>query len=154
MLLLDGKLDSHFINHLESKLENVRFARVDADVIDKLIPKEAPKEPDLAPREQEELRTMLEPVLPSEGHYFVSFEALSEEDAPMVLTQSEFMRRMREMSAMGGGLNFYGSLPENYTLVVNTTHPLIKRLAGEKNQALGSLLNEVEIGRASCRERV
>ncbi len=144
VLLLDGKLDSHYINHLESKLENVRFARVDADVIDKLIPKETPKEPDLAPREQEELRTMLEPVLPSEGHYFVSFEALSEEDAPMVLTQSEFMRRMREMSAMGGGLNFYGSLPENYTLVVNTSHPLIKRLAGEKNQALGSLLNEVE----------
>lgn len=144
VLLFDGKLDSHFINHLESKLENIRFARVDADVIDKLIQKETPKEPGLAPREQEDLRILLQPVLPSEGHYFVSFEELSEEDAPMLLTQSEFMRRMREMSAMGGGLNFYGNLHENYTLVVNTAHPLIKRLAGEKNQELGSLLNEVE----------
>ena len=144
VLLFDGKLDSHYINHLESKLENVRFARVDADVIEKLIPKENSKESALSPREQEELRLVLEPVLPSGGNYFVSFEELSAEESPMILTQSEFLRRMREMSAMGGGLNFYGTLPENYTLVVNTGHELIKRITREKNESLGSLLNEVE----------
>ena len=142
VLVFDSKLDSHFINHLESKLENSRFARVDADVAEKLIPKSDTPESNLNMQEQEDLRLIIQPVLPKESQFFVSFENLSETDNPMILTQSEFMRRMREMSAMNGGLNFYGSLPENYTLIVNTNHPLIKKIADEKEKSIGGTLKD------------
>ena len=142
VLLFDSKLDSHFINHLESKLEKSRFVRVDSDVIDKLIVKEDLPKVNLSIGDQMDLRPAVKAVLPEKDNYLVSFEALAEKDAPMIITQSEYMRRMREMSAMSGGLNFYGSMPDSYNLVVNANHPLVKQVLEEKNSLLKEVLDE------------
>ncbi|MDD4033601.1 MAG: molecular chaperone HtpG, partial [Bacteroidales bacterium] len=142
VLLFDSKLDSHFINHLESKLEKSRFVRVDSDVIDKLIVKEDLPKVSLSIGDQMDLRPAVKAVLPEKDNYLVSFEALTEKDAPMIITQSEYMRRMREMSAMSGGLNFYGSMPDSYNLVVNANHPLVKQVLEEKDSLLKETLEE------------
>lgn len=128
VLTMDGPLDSHFINHMESKLENVQFARVDADTIDKLINKEDALPSKLSDEEQTKLKPIIEEVVPK-GKFMVQFESLSEKDLPMLITQNEFMRRMKDMSAMGGGgMGFYGQMPETYNLVVNSNHPLISKM--------------------------
>ena len=102
VLLMDGQLDTHFINHLEQKLSSTRFARVDSDVIDKLIRKEDIKEADLPTEELEEMRQVFEGVLPDKEKFYISFETLSPADAPIIITQSEFMRRMKDMSELAG----------------------------------------------------
>jgi molecular chaperone HtpG len=122
------------VNQLESKWKEVRFTRVDADVAGKLIVKEKLEKPSLSDTEQQELRMAFEAVVPKEGHYYVSFENLRPEEQPVLITRSEFMRRYREMSAMGGGMNFYGSMPESFSLVVNCNHPLIKQIIEHKQQ--------------------
>ena len=132
VLLLDCQLDSHFVNLLESKLENVRFARVDSDSIDNLIPREDKIKPELSEAEQEDLSTIFKAVMPKGNEYYVQADNLGASAAPILITQSEFMRRYREMSAMGGGMNFYGEMPAMYNVTVNMENPLIARIMEAK----------------------
>ena len=132
VLLLDCQLDSHFVNLLESKLENVRFARVDSDSIDNLIPKEDKIKPELSEAEQEDLSTIFKAVMPKGNEYYVQADNLGASAAPILITQSEFMRRYREMSAMGGGMNFYGEMPAMYNITVNMENPLVARIMEAK----------------------
>ena len=132
VLLFDCQLDAHFVNLLESKLENSQFVRVDADSIDKLIRKEDISEPELTDAEKKDLSSIFESVLPEGNHYYVKAENLGETGAPILITQSEFMRRYRDMSALGGGMNFYGEMPVSYNIGVNVEHPLIKRILDAK----------------------
>ncbi len=132
VLLMDGVLDSHFINTLEQKFEKSRFARVDADTIDKLINKEDKMPSKLDEKQKETLKKDFERNVDSK-QFEVSFEDLSETDAPVLITQNEFMRRMKDMEAIGGGgMMGLGGLPDTYSLVVNANHPLITKLASEK----------------------
>ncbi|HEX8516102.1 MAG TPA: molecular chaperone HtpG [Bacteroidia bacterium] len=134
VLVFDSPIDSHYINQLESKLQNTSFVRVDADTIEKLIKKEDSQPSKLTEEEQGKLKPVVESVVPKEK-FTVSFESLSEKDAPMIITKPEFMRRMKDMSAMGGGgMNFYGSLPDMHNLVVNSNHPLISKILNEKDE--------------------
>lgn len=128
VLLMDCELDSHFVNLLESKVEHTRFARVDSDTIDKLIQKEEEVGPELSEDDKKALDEMFKSALPQGNEYSVEARNLGENAAPVVITQSEFMRRYREMSAMGGGMNFYGSIPESYNIVVNMENPLVARI--------------------------
>jgi molecular chaperone HtpG len=133
VLVFDSPIDSHFINQLESKLKETSFVRVDADVVDKLIAKEEAQPSKLTEADQNALKPIFEGIVPKEK-FTVVFESLSEKDAPMIITKPEFMRRMKDMSAMGGGgMAFYGSLPEMHNLVVNSNHPLISKILHEKD---------------------
>ena len=132
VLLLDCQLDSHFVNLLETKIENVRFARVDSDSIDNLIAKEEKIRPELSEADQEDLSVIFQTVLPKENQYYVQADNLGEDAAPILITQSEFMRRYREMSAMGGGMNFYGEMPAMYNITVNMQNPLVARIMASK----------------------
>ena len=140
ILLLDTPLTAHFVNLLESKWKDCRFTRVDGDVTDKLIPKEDMEKTDWSQEEQQEMRMAFEAVLPTTEHYHVSFESLRETDLPVLITRSEFMRRYREMSALGGGMNFYGDMPESLSLVVNCKHPIVKKILAEKQEKLSESL--------------
>ena len=128
VLLMDCQLDSHFVQLLESKIENARFARVDSDVVDNLIPKEDKAKPELTDEQKEEISTIFKAALPEGNEYHVQAENLGSEAAPILITQSEFMRRYREMSAMGGGMNFYGEMPEMYNIMVNLENPLVAKI--------------------------
>ena len=139
VLLMDCQLDSHFVNLLEAKIENTRFARVDSDSIDNLIPKEDKIKPELSEKEQEDLSTIFKAVLPKGNEYFVEADNLGADAAPILITQSEFMRRYREMSAMGGGMNFYGEMPPMYNITVNMENPLISRIMEAKGSHEGEL---------------
>ena len=133
VIVFDSPIDSHYINQLESKLENTSFVRVDADVIDKIIKKEEDQPSKLSEEEQKTLKPIVEGML-SKEKFTVVFESLSEKDAPMIITKPEFMRRMKDMSAMGGGgMAFYGSMPDMHNLVVNSNHPLISKILNEKD---------------------
>ena len=132
VLLLDCQLDSHFVNLLETKVENARFARVDSDSIDNLIPKEDKIKPELSESEQEDLSSIFKAVLPKGNEYYVQADNLGASAAPILITQSEFMRRYREMSAMGGGMNFYGEMPAMYNITVNMENPLVARIMEAK----------------------
>jgi molecular chaperone HtpG len=137
VLIMDGPLDMHFINQLETKFKETRFTRVDADIIEKLIQKDDVEDVKLSAEEQDELRPVIKSQLKNEDNFYVVFENLSETAQPMMITQSEFMRRMKDMSAMGGGgMNFYGNLPDSYNLVVNANHPLIKKVIEGKNSSV------------------
>ena len=133
VLLMDCHLDSHFVNLLETKIENARFARVDSDSIDNLIPKEEKIRPELSEADQEDLSVIFKSVLPKENEYYVQADNLGETAAPILITQSEFMRRYREMSAMGGGMNFYGEMPAMYNITVNMENPLVARIMQAKS---------------------
>ena len=130
VLLLDCHLDSYFVNMLETKLENVKFARVDSDSVDRLIVKEEVKKPELSDDEKKALEGIFKAGLPAEIDWHIEADNLGKDAAPVLITQSEFMRRYREMSKLGGGLNFYGSMPESYTLTVNLENPVIGGLRG------------------------
>ena len=134
VLVFDSQLDAHFVNLLESKLESAKFVRVDADSIDNLIQKENKEKPQLRANEERELGFAFESVMPEGANYHVQVENLGVNGAPIVITQSEFMRRYREMSALGGGLNFYGEMPESYTVILNYENPLIKKIVADKNE--------------------
>ena len=154
VLNLDGQLDIHLINHLETKFKDSRFVRVDSDVIEKLIPREEARESKLTPAQQEDMRSVFNIRLVSKEIYNVTPEALDENDSPVIITQSEFMRRMKEMSALGGGMNFYGELPDSYNLVVNLNHPLVVRIAEDVNTELGTKLQENNSERERVKEQV
>ena len=126
VLVFDSQLDAHFVNLLESKFENSTFARVDADSIDNLIQKDDKQKPVLKEGQEKDLGYAFEAVLPEGAHYQVQVDNLGATAAPIVITQSEFMRRYREMSALNGGLNFYGSMPDSYTITLNYENPIMK----------------------------
>ena len=131
VLLMDSPLESHFINLLEQKLEKSRFVRVDSDTVEKLIPHDDAIPEKLSKEEKEKLQPIIEGEVDKQK-FTVQLESLEESDAPMQVTQSEFMRRYREMAqTSGGGMGFYGELPESYNLVVNINHPLIGRVLNE-----------------------
>ena len=131
VLLMDSPLESHFINLLEQKLEKSRFVRVDSDTVEKLIPHDDAIPEKLSKEEKEKLQPIIEGEVDKQ-RFTVQLESLEESDAPMQVTQSEFMRRYREMAqTSGGGMGFYGELPESYNLVVNINHPLISRVLNE-----------------------
>lgn len=141
VLLMDGQLDTHFINHLEQKNANHKLLRVDSDVVDKLISKSDAKATSWTEVEQSEMRDVFNSQLPKEGGmYMVNFEALGESAEPVLITRSEFMRRMKEMAAMNPGMGFYGAMGDQFTLVVNTDHALVKDvLAGEQKEMAAKL---------------
>ena len=132
VLLMDCELDSHFVNLLESKLENVRFARVDSDSVDKLIQKEEEVKLELSEDDKKSLDEMFKSVLPQGNEYMVEARNLGETAVPVLITQNEFMRRYREMSAMGGGMNFYSSIPESYNIIVNMQNPLVAKIWNDR----------------------
>lgn len=133
VLVLDNVLDSHFINQIERKFEKTKFARVDSDTIDKLIR----KDDELPSKLSEEQKKTLQPIIEKQVNkerFAVQFESLSETEQPMMITQNEWMRRMRDMQAIGGGNDYFGGMPESYNLVVNSNHPLIGKLLEEKDE--------------------
>ena len=132
VLLMDCQLDSHFVNLLETKIENAKFARVDSDSVDNLIVKEHKIRPELSDAERNDLNEIFRAVMPSENEYYVQADNLGENAAPLLITQSEFMRRYREMSAMGGGMNFYGQMPASYNITVNMQNPLVAKIMDAK----------------------
>lgn len=134
VLLMDTVLDNHFVNLLEQKWSGTRFVRVDSDVVEKLIPKEDSIPEKLSKEEQEKLKPIIESEIDTKK-YTVMLESLEETDQPMLITQNEFMRRYKEMSMMGGGgMSFYGELPESYNLVVNINHPLVGEILNDTDQ--------------------
>ena len=142
VLLMDCELDSHFVNMLEQKVEKTRFARVDSDVVGKLIPKGDDIKPEMSEDDKKTLDELFKSVLPEGKEYMISAENLGEAAAPVIITQSEFMRRWREMSALGGGMNFYGSMPEAYDIKVNMENPLIAKIWDDR-ESTSDLLRQV-----------
>ncbi len=131
VLHLDGILDNHFINMMEQKLSNTTFKRVDADTIDKLIEKDEAAPSKLDDKQKEKLKPIIERNI-DKDKFTVAFENLSEKDSPVVITQNEFMRRMKDMSNIGGGTAFMGDMPEQYNLVINSNNALITKILDEK----------------------
>ena len=136
VLLMDCELDAHYVNLLEQKLQDCRFCRVDSDSIDNLIPKEDRKRPELSESEKEDLGTLFKAALPAEYEYVVNGDNLGVDADPILITQNEFMRRYREMSSMGGGMNFYGSFPASYDITVNLENPLVSKILEAKNASV------------------
>lgn len=131
VLLMDCELDSHYVNLLEQKISDTRFARVDSDTIDNLIPKSEKVKPEMAQADKDDLSAMFKAVLPKGNDYFVEADNLGENAAPVIITRNEFMRRYREMSAMGGGMNFYGNMPESFNITVNLENPVMAGIVTE-----------------------
>ncbi len=148
VLVFDGQLDSHFVGLLEHKIEKSRFVRVDSDVVSNLIPKDNRREVDLTPLRRNILSGMFTSQLPKvdKATFLVSFEALAPTDAPIVITQNEYMRRMKEMAALQPGMNFYGEMPDSYSLVVNTSHPIIEKIGENAGKELDTKIEPLEKG--------
>lgn len=133
VILFDGQLDVHMAGLLEQKFEKSRFVRVDSDTVDNLILKEDSKEINLTDKQKEELNEAFTSQLPKidKTEFTVDYKSLDEKAQPIQITQNEFMRRMKEMSAMQSGMGFYGEMPNNYNLVLNIEHPLIKKIMAD-----------------------
>ena len=133
VILFDGQLDVHMAGLLEQKFEKSRFVRVDSDTVDNLILKEDSKEINLTDKQKEELNEAFTSQLPKidKTEFTVDYKSLDEKTQPIQITQNEFMRRMKEMSAMQSGMGFYGEMPNNYNLVLNIEHPLIKKIMAD-----------------------
>ncbi len=142
VLVMDGQLDSHFIGLLENKIKNTRFVRVDSDVIDNLIVKNENKNVDLDNSQRAILTGLFQSLVPKiEGaNFFVTFESMSENSAPVVITANEYMRRMKDMATLQPGMSFYSELPDSYNLVVNVNNSVVKRVA---EKAYGNLLDKL-----------
>lgn len=138
VLLMNGQLDPHFIGLLEQKVEKTRFTRVDSDTVENLIPRDTKKESGLTPEETDVLSTMFRAAVPhlDKAEFFVSFEQLNPEANPVLITQNEYMRRIKDMAAMQPGMSFYGELPDSYNLIVNTGNEVISRMVTEAREKL------------------
>ena len=134
VLLMDCELDAHFVNLLEQKLKDARFARVDSDSVGNLIPKEDKVKPEMSEDDKKALDDLFKSALPEGNEYYVEPENLGENSAPVLITRNEFMRRYREMSALGGGMNFYGQMPESFNIKVNMENPLIAKIWESKDK--------------------
>ena len=145
VLMMDGQLDIPFVSMLEQKNEKSRFVRVDSDVIDNLIRKEDDKKSELSADEQAMASTLFKSQIPAieKSEFYVSFAALAATDQPVVITQSEYMRRMKEMAQFQSGMNFYGELPNAYNLTLNANHPVVKKVIEGANESLESELKPV-----------
>lgn len=154
VLNLDGQLDVHMINHLETKFKDTRFVRVDSDVIDKLIQKDEVRKSKLTDEQMNDLKSVFNVKVKSKEVYNVVFETLDESEAPVLITQSEFMRRMKDMSQMGGGMNFYGELPDSYNLVVNPNHSLVLKINEDLKAGEGEKLSENDKKRKELKEEI
>lgn len=145
VLMMDGQLDIPFVSMLEQKNEKSRFVRVDSDVIDNLIRKEDDKKSELSADEQAMASTLFKSQIPAieKSEFYVSFAALAATDQPVVITQSEYMRRMKEMAQFQSGMNFYGELPNAYSLTLNTNHPVVKKVIEAANESLEGELKPV-----------
>ncbi len=142
VLLLDCELDSHFVNLLEQKMEDCRFCRVDSDNAENLIPKQEEVKPEMSEEDKKTLDELFKSVLPAGNDYYVEARNLGEQAAPVTITQSEFMRRFREMSALSGGMNYYKEMPEAYNIIVNMQNPVIARIWADRENN-GTLLKQV-----------
>lgn len=145
VLMMDGQLDIPFVSMLEQKNEKSRFVRVDSDVIDNLIRKEDDKKSELSADEQAMASTLFKSQIPAieKSEFYVSFAALAATDQPVVITQSEYMRRMKEMAQFQSGMNFYGELPNAYNLTLNTNHPVVRKVIEAANESLEGELKPV-----------
>ena len=147
VLEMNGQLDSHYINWYEQKNENTRFVRVDSDIIDHLIRKKEENKISLTEAQQDIMRPVFESQLPTDDdiRYNISFEAMSAEDAPIVITQNEFMRRMKDMAKISGGQmsQFYGQMPDNFTIAVNGNHPIVIDILDSVEKAYGDKLKSI-----------
>ncbi|RLD87905.1 MAG: molecular chaperone HtpG, partial [Bacteroidetes bacterium] len=153
VLLMDGQLDTHFLNHMETKLKDSRFARVDSEIVEKLIEKDEARESKLTSAQESDLTPVFQAQLPGqEMNYFVSYESLSEEDYPVMITQSEFMRRMKDMQDMSGQASMYGNMPDTYNLVVNANHPLVGKIAEQTEKKLGKKLEDLRTEKSGLSE--
>jgi molecular chaperone HtpG len=142
VLLMDGQLDVHVVGQLEQKFEKTRFVRVDSDVIDKIIQKDDVAKVTFSDDQRDALVTVFDSQLPviEKTNFIITFEQLAPSTNPVFVTKNEFMRRMKEMSALQGGggmMNFYGEMPDSYNLVVNTAHPLVEKLLKDEEEACG-----------------
>ncbi len=153
VLLMDGQLDTHFLNHMETKLKESRFARVDSEIADKLIEKDESRESKLTSRQESDLTPVFQAQLPGrEMNYFLSYESLSEEDLPVFITQSEFMRRMKDMQEMSGQASMYGNFPDSYNMVVNANHPLVGKIVEQTEKKLGKKLEVLRTEKSGLSE--
>ncbi len=131
VLVFDCPLDAHYVGLLESKTKDSIFKRVDSDAADRLIVKEEATKYEISEEDSKKVTALFEELLPKEYKYTVTVENLGQGEAPVVITQSEFMRRYRDMAALGGGMNFYGEMPESYNIAVNAQNPIISKIAGD-----------------------
>ena len=146
VLLMEGQLDAPFIGKLEQKFEKSRFVRVDSDIIDNLIRKEQPEKSDtFSTRQREEMTTLFKSQIPTmeKCEFMVMFESMGEQASPVMVTQSEYMRRMKEMAALQPGTRFYGELPDSYTLILNTDHPLCKKVLDDAEKGCNDRLSPI-----------
>lgn len=143
VLVMDGQLDSHFIGLLEQKLDKSQFVRVDGDVIENLIRKDDKKAAELTPLQRNILTTVFKSQIPvvEKADFLVTFEALSSTAAPIMITQNEYMRRMKDMAAMQPGMAFYAELPDSYNLIINTEHVLIKDISAAAEKAVADTVS-------------
>ncbi len=147
VLIMDGQLDVHVVGQLEQKFEKTRFVRVDSDVIDKIIQKDDAAKVALTDEQRDALVTVFDSQVPpiDKTNFIVTFEQLAPTSNPVFVTQNEFMRRMKEMSALQGGMmSFYGEMPDSYNLVVNTAHPIIEKLLADEESACGTEVKPLE----------
>ncbi len=142
VLLMDCELDAHFVGLLEQKIESSRFARVDSDAAANLIPKQDEVKPEMSDDDKKALSELFKAALPTGTEWEIEPANLGENAEPVLITQNEFMRRWREMSSIGGGMNFYGSLPESYTVKVNMENPVIGKIWADKENT-GDTLHQV-----------
>jgi molecular chaperone HtpG len=141
VLLMDDVLASPLLNHFEQKYPESHFVRVDSDVVEKLIAKDEHESVNLSTEEKNEMSPIFQAIIPKErGQFIIDFQNLGEDGSPMVITQNEFMRRMKDMSKMQAGMSFYGEMPDSYNLVVNISHPLVKKVLDEKDANLSTEL--------------
>ncbi len=144
VLILDDVLAPHLISRFEQKFPEKQFIRVDSDTIENLVKKESSDKKELTWEEKQEFSPIFQAVCPEskEYNFLVDFQDLGENGSPIVITRSEFMRRMKDMSMAQGGMNFYGDMPDSLNLVVNTAHPLIKKVLESKDKKLGKALEK------------
>lgn len=143
VLLMDGQLDPHLINHLETKFKDSHFVRVDSDVVDKLIAKEDSKQVNLTESQKEDLRNLFEGSSNEKTNLWVQFEDLGDDAMPVIITRSEYIRRMKDMAAMSGTANFYANMPDTLNLIINVSHPLVKKVISETESNLGERITEL-----------
>ncbi len=156
VLLMDGQLDGHFISMLETKLEKTRFVRVDSEVAEKLIPKESNTDSGLSADQISLLTPLFRSQIPAvdKAEFLVSFESLDPAASPILITQNEYMRRMKDMAATQAGMSFYAELPDSYNLIVNTSQPVVAKILEEAEKALDDKLTPINASINADNEKI